>query len=171
MSFLDNYEPVEERIRKFWAKHPEGRIHTEIVLINEQEIVIKASIFRDKEDPRPASIDFAQETRGSSNINRQSFVENCATSAIGRGLASLGFAPKGARPSKEEMRKSVKLSDTVARNWDVEAKALHSSGDFVGLQKVYKEAVTGKASKETLDLITRLGKELAEKSKADSPQK
>ena len=33
MGFMDNYEPVADRIAKFWEKHPNGRIHTEIKLI------------------------------------------------------------------------------------------------------------------------------------------
>jgi len=109
MGFMDNYEPVSDRIGKFWDKHPNGRIHTEIKLINETEIVIMASVFTDREDMRAAAIDFAQETRGSSAINKTSFVENCATSAIGRALATLGFQTKKdgktVRPSMEEMRK------------------------------------------------------------------
>ena len=65
MAFLPaDYEPVDSRIHKFWNDYPQGRIHTEIVLINETEIVIKASIFADRDDPRPVSIDFAQEKNG-----------------------------------------------------------------------------------------------------------
>ena len=76
MGFMDNYEPVADRIAKFWEKHPNGRIHTEIKLINETEIVIMASVYTDREDMRAAAIDFAQETRNSSPINKTSFIEN-----------------------------------------------------------------------------------------------
>ena len=48
MGFMDNYEPVADRIAKFWEKHPNGRIHTEIKLINETEIVIMASVYTDR---------------------------------------------------------------------------------------------------------------------------
>ena len=168
MSFLQNYEPVEERIRKFWEKYPTGRIHTEIVLINEQEIVIKASIFRDAEDARPAAIDFAQETRGSSNINKQSFVENGSTSAIGRGLATLGFAPKGARPSREEMQK-VERVEAPKRNYMNEAQALFMTEDVTGLQALYKDAKAAKLSAADLEAIADMGKTL--KGKAPSSQK
>lgn len=168
MSFLDNYQPVEERIRLFWEKYPAGRIHTEIVLINEQEIVIKASIFRDAEDTRPAAIDFAQETRGSSNINKQSFVENGSTSAIGRGLATLGFAPKGARPSREEMSKVSPIRPR--RNFLNEAQALLMTEDLTGLQELYKVAIADKAAPADLEEITALGKKLADKGKPPTPQ-
>lgn len=162
MSFLDNYQPVEERIRLFWLKWPEGRIHTEIVLINEQEIVIKASIYTNREDARPAAIDFAQETRGSSNINRQSFVENCATSAIGRGLATLGFAPKGARPSREEMRKAVPEKPQIVNYSDL-ADMIYQTGDVKALQETYKQAKAAGASEEVLKEIADKGAKLKEK--------
>ena len=163
MGFLDNYQPVEERIRQFWAKYPNGRLHTEIVLINETEIVIKASAFTDRDDTRPASIDFAQETRGSSNINKQSFVENGATSAIGRGLATLGFAPKGARPSREEMQKAApkaKAQANTNRNWATEASTLALSKDLAGLRELYAHAKYAEADAEVLESIQNLAKAL-----------
>lgn len=168
MSFMQNYQPVEDRIRLFWEKYPTGRIHTEIVLINEQEIVIKASIFRDVEDTRPASIDFAQETRGSSNINKQSFVENCSTSAIGRGLATLGFAPKGARPSKEEMQKVTPVA-APQRNFVSEAEVAFMTEELKDLQEIYKQAKLAKLPAENLKLIEDWGKKL--KEKGATPQK
>lgn len=157
--FLDGYEPVADRIQKFWKDHPNGRIHTEIKLINEQEIVIQASIYTDRDDPRPAAIDFAQETRGSSQINRQSFVENCATSAIGRSLATLGYAPKDAakRPSREEM---AKIAPATKRNWATEATVLAGKQDVEGLRKLYAEAKAAKAPQELLDSIESMAKSL-----------
>ena len=159
MSFLDNYEPVADRIAKFWEKYPEGRLHTEIVLINEQEIVIKASAYTNREDTRPAAIDFAQETRGSSSINKNNFIENCSTSALGRVLATLNFQPKregkAVRPSREEMTKSV-----AARNFASEATVLAGMKDVEGLRKLHAEAKASGANKDLLESIENLGKSL-----------
>lgn len=162
MSFLDNYEPVADRIAKFWERWPEGRLHTEIVLINETEVVIKASAFTNRDDTRPASIDFAQETRGSSSINKQNFIENCATSALGRCLATLGFQPKrdngkAVRPSREEMKKAV-TADSVAPkatddNLEMQLTLLSASGDLEGLRKLYKESSS--ASPEFLERVKK----------------
>lgn len=164
MSFLDNYEPVADRIAKFWDKFPTGRLHTEIVLINETEIVIKASAFTDRDDPRPAAIDFAQEARGSSNINKQSWVENCSTSALGRVLATLNFQPKrdgkAVRPSREEMQ-SVAPSKQSARNWSAEATVLVGTQDVEGLRKLHADAKAGGASADMLKSIANLGKSLS----------
>jgi hypothetical protein len=147
---LDAYEPVADRIAKFWDTYPTGRLHTEIVLINETEIVIKASAFTDREDLRPASIDFAQETRNSSAINKQNFVENCATSALGRCLATLNFQPKrdgkAVRPSREEMR-------SVSIEWDTELELLVVAKDLDGLRNLYKKSIQMKAMPEVVDRI------------------
>ena len=125
MGFMDNYETVADRITKFWEKYPQGRIHTEIKLINETEIVIMASIFTDREDTRPAAIDFAQETRGSSAINKTSFIENCSTSAIGRALSALGFQSKKdgktVRPSAEEMIAVSSQVELPGSSWKEES--------------------------------------------------
>jgi hypothetical protein len=40
-------------------------------------------------------------------VNKTSALENGETSAIGRALANAGYAPKGKRPSREEMSKAA----------------------------------------------------------------
>lgn len=171
MAFLPaDYEPVDSRIHRFWQDNPSGRIHTEIVLINETEIVIKASIYADREDPRPVSIDFAQETRNSSPVNKLSFVENCATSAIGRALATFAYSPKGKRPSQEEMAKVQRGSLHIARNWDAELEALTAQKSLEGLRELRKDAVRSLQPKEFIDAIDAAGNKIKEAAKADTPE-
>lgn len=151
MAFLDDYEPVAERITKFWAKYPNGRIITEIKLINETEVVVQASIFTDREDTRPASVDWAHETRGSNNINRASFLENCSTSAIGRGLATLGFSTKK-RPSREEMEKVT----AGHRDYLVQASEAADNKDLETLRTIYAAAAKSNADSNILEAIMKL---------------
>jgi hypothetical protein len=164
MSFLDNYEPVADRISKFWAMYPLGRLHTEIVLINETEIVIKASAFTDRDDPRPAAIDFAQETRGSSNINKQSFIENCSTSALGRVLATLNFQPKrdgkAVRPSREEMKAVSKASVNETKDFLSRATVMALGGNLELLRDIYKEAQAAGIDADDLKKIADLAASL-----------
>ena len=165
MGFMDNYVTAADRIDQFWAKYPNGRIHTEIKLINETEIVIMASVFTDREDTRPAAIDFAQETRGSSAINKTSFVENCSTSAIARSLSALGFQSKkdgkSVRPSREEMVKvSSEAIDGVVKDLEGRASVLALSSDVEGLRALYSEAKNAGAPKRLLDQITEMAKAL-----------
>ena len=163
MAFLPaDYEPVDSRIHRFWADYPAGRIHTEIVLINETEIVIKASIFADRDDARPVSIDFAQETRNSSPVNKLSFVENCATSAIGRALATFSYSPKGKRPSQEEMEKVQRGTLHNERNWKAELDELVKTKDLDKLRELRKDAVRSLQPKDFISSIDAVGKAITE---------
>lgn len=107
---LDDYEPVEERLARFWNDHPNGRVYTELVNGSHagESVVIIASVYKDKADLYPDATGHAQETPGSNPVNKTSWIENCETSAIGRALANMGYAPKGQRPSREEMQKTVR---------------------------------------------------------------
>lgn len=156
MAFLDDYEPVADRIAKFWAKYGDnGRILTEIKLINETEVVVQASVYIDKDDQRPAAIDWAHETRGSSNINRASFLENCSTSAIGRALATLGFSTKK-RASREEMLKVTREH----RNYLIEAQEAYENQDLETLRTIYAAAVKATVDNETLEAIKSFAEKL-----------
>jgi hypothetical protein len=166
MSFLDSYEPVADRVNAFWKMYPQGRLHTEIVLINADEVVIKASAFTDREDPRPAAIDFARESRTSGQLVKFA-VENCATSALGRVLATLNFQAKSAtgkalRPSREEMSRTV-VESPKARNWATEATVLAGTKNLPGLRALYKEAEAAGADPELLQSIKDIAKSLDSK--------
>jgi hypothetical protein len=157
---LSSYEPVSERITKFWAKYPQGRLHTEIVLINETEVVVKASAFTDKDDARAAAIDFAQETRNSSHINKNNFLENASTSAIGRVLNTVGISSKGGkRPSREEMIKVV----SAQRNFLEEASDAAANKDLEALRTIYASAEKSQVDNEILDAIKKLAESLKAK--------
>lgn len=163
MSFLESYEPVADRIASFWKTHEKGRIHTDIVLINENEVVIKASVYTDRDDPRPAAIDFARESRTSGQLVKFA-VENCATSAIGRALATLGFQVKNSngkavRPSREEMTRVVEPAPKQ-KNWATEATVLAGQKNVPGLRALYKEAEAAGAGAEILQSIKDLAKSL-----------
>jgi len=47
---LDDYEPVESRIKAFWEKYPDGRLHTELVHFDSSNFIIKAMAFTDRTD-------------------------------------------------------------------------------------------------------------------------
>lgn len=104
--FLDDYEPVEDRLAKFWADHPEGRIITEMLTAPEGQWIVKASVHRTLTvDGFADGTGHAHEHVTEKGVNSTSALENCETSAIGRALANLGYAAKGKRPSREEMVK------------------------------------------------------------------
>lgn len=84
------YKTVALRIQEFTQAKPDHGIRTEILHINADEVIIRATV-TDK-DGRQIGSGIAHERQGSTNINKTSHVENCETSAIGRALASIGFA-------------------------------------------------------------------------------
>lgn len=102
---LKDYVEVNVRIERFWQKYPNGRIQTEITLLpsEPQEVLIKADVYRDIADEVPSATGHAHEVKGSSYINKTSFIENGETSAVGRALAVLGFEIKKSVASKEEV--------------------------------------------------------------------
>jgi hypothetical protein len=102
---LDNYEPVEVRLERFWEKYPNGRTHTAVLEKTETSILMIGSIYAERNDLNPIATGIAEEIKSNTGVNRDAWVENCETSALGRALANGGFAAKGKRPSKEEMEK------------------------------------------------------------------
>ena len=106
---LDNYELVEDRLKKFWVDFPNGRIETEIVHITDDGtcVTIRALGYKDMEDINPVSTGIAQETKGQGGFaNTDAWVENCETSSVGRMLANWNYQGSNKpRPSREEMSK------------------------------------------------------------------
>lgn len=105
----DAYAPVAERIRQFYQAHPMGRIQTELVTRTRDEVVFKATIYRNAVDEQPAATGWAAEREGDGEINLVACLENTETSAIGRALANLGFTASRQRPSAEEMAKASRM--------------------------------------------------------------
>ena len=136
---LNEYEPVENRIRAFWVKYPQGRLLTDLQRTERPdgrvEWICRTEAYTNLDDVRPQATGFATEIEGSSPVNRANASENCETSSIGRCLANLGFAAKGKRPSREEMTKAARAVPTSARksltksDWDELLHRLNSCVD------------------------------------------
>jgi hypothetical protein len=87
------YKTVAKRVQEFRDQYKDYTILTEIVQIDEEKCVMKASICRLAEDGNGTVLATGHgcEFKAASQINRTSYVENCETSAIGRALACFGF--------------------------------------------------------------------------------
>ena len=122
---LDDYELLEDRLKKYWKDNPEGMISTNVVHITEDGtcVTIKADVTDN--NGRLVATGIAQETKGDGFANTTSWVENCETSAIGRALANWKYqGNKKARPSREEMAKVERNS--VTPTTDTKKKAEES---------------------------------------------
>ena len=107
---LNDYETVEERITKFWKDYPDGRIETELLEAGSNRFIVEARIYKTEADTKPYATDMAAETFKSESSVAEFALERCSTSAIGRALATGGFATKK-RASREEMAKVNRVSN------------------------------------------------------------
>lgn len=131
---LENYETVDERVARFYADFPKGRIETDLLdssgEINATRWVVKARVYRGAEDDRPAGVGHAFEVDGGGGANRAAALENAETSAVGRALAQAGFTGNK-RITREEARKAA-VVDIMDRAAVAEEKSI--------LQDLWKEA-------------------------------
>jgi hypothetical protein len=164
---LSAYQTVQERIDLFWELHPNGRFNLEIVSMTPDQVVIKSEVWTDIAEEKPRAVDFAEERFGSSPVNKSSFIENCATSSLGRCISQLGGAlsPKGKKASAEEMAKVNRVNN---RDWIAEADALALIYNLNGLRKLYSEAVANRALPEIVEKIKAYGNDLAGSQDSDS---
>lgn len=128
---LENYEPVEERINRFYKDHPEARIITDLVSMDGEpgrtRWVVKALVFRDSERERPDATGYAFEIDGAGMTQRAAALETGETSAIGRALANLGYAGNR-RVTREEMAK-VKRHEEQVTPEQFQEMALNAKSD------------------------------------------
>ena len=107
---LNDYETVEERIIKFWKDYPDGRIETELLEAGTGRFIVEARIFKTEADTKPYATDMAAESFKPDSSVAEFALERCSTSAIGRALATGGFATKK-RASREEMAKVNRVAN------------------------------------------------------------
>ena len=113
----DEYVTVAQRIEKFYAKYPTGRILTSVLEHNAETgfILIKAEVYREPDDALPAATGHAYELRSAGHVQQGSYVEVGETSAVGRALAMLGFEVRRGVASREEMEKAARKQPETSR--------------------------------------------------------
>ena len=109
---LDDYETVDSRIKRFYEDHPDGQIVT--MLESPMEKVTEFAVFKAMitfgQTSEVVASGWAMEMVGKGGpVNTTSWLENAETSAIGRGLANLGYSGNK-RASREEMEKVDRMS-------------------------------------------------------------
>lgn len=112
----DEYITVSERIEKFYAKFPQGRIITTVMEHSQETgfILMRAEVYREPDDALPAATGHAYELRSAGHVQAGSYVEVCETSSVGRALALLGFEVRRGVASREEVVRGAKKQQATA---------------------------------------------------------
>jgi len=154
---LADYETVEERIKRFYADWPDGRILTDNETVpeyrSEKIWVVRAMVFLNGEDLErgcPKASGLAYEVDSAHGPQQSSALEVCETSAIGRALANAGYSGNK-RASREEMEKVQRFEERkVVRDWLAEAEGLK---DVDQLRLLWAEASKQGAPSDILEKV------------------
>jgi hypothetical protein len=162
------YVEVNERIKFFRQeeRYKDWGILTEFPVIDDTQCLCLCTI------TTPAGQVVAQghahEEKGSSNINKTSYVENCETSAVGRALAMLGIGIDTSIASANEVEDAIAKQEAIAQNPHVQklSKALDAPVENIMDKAVaYIKGQTDK--RKAFDSVTKkYGDQLTEKQVA-----
>ena len=114
----EEYITVHERIEKFYAKFPQGRIITTILEHDREAgfVLVRAEVYREPDDALPAATGHAYELRSAGHVQQGSYVEVGETSAVGRALALLGFEVRRGIANREEIERGARKQQAAAAN-------------------------------------------------------
>lgn len=107
MSFLDNYEDVNARIKRFRSEFPTGRL---IAFIEREDlaagwVLVRAEAYREYNDDKPSAVDYAFGNVATLTNNMKKWlIEDTTTSAYGRVIGLL-TPSEGGRPTRQDMEK------------------------------------------------------------------
>lgn len=100
-----NYAEVPQRVKAFRMLYPNGTIDTQIISNQNGVVVIKATVA--DEAGNILGTGHAYEKEGNGFINKESYIENCETSAVGRALGFVGLGIDTAICSAEELTNAL----------------------------------------------------------------
>ncbi|MHA1482224.1 MAG: hypothetical protein ACTSQA_02155 [Candidatus Heimdallarchaeaceae archaeon] len=163
------YVEVNERLRYFRVHFENYSLTSEVIEKTDSTILIKATI-KDKEG-RELATGLAEEEKGSSFINKTSYVENCETSAWGRCLGNFGIGIDTSVASADEVSNAINQQgnktipvkpkatiqhtlDLGDENWDKVLKYV-SENKEMGLTKIVNQL------KRKYDIKTEVKKEIS----------
>ena len=150
------YVEVNERI-KFFRQEEQYKnwgIRTEFPVLDSEQCLCLCTITTS--DGQIVAQGHAHEEKGSSNINKTSYVENCETSAVGRALAMLGIGIDTSIASANEVQEAIAKQD---------ASPSAPTENIMDKAVTYIKSQTNK-QKAFDSIITKYGDQLSEKQVA-----
>lgn len=158
-----DYVEVHERLKFFRANYPSFTLSSKVLEKTDTSILIKATIRN--EEGRVIASGLAEESKGSTFINKTSYVENCETSAWGRALGNFGIGLDTSVASADEVSNAIAQQKTtttydlnIGDNWDkvlnyvVANKKLGLGKIVSNLEKKYK--IKANVKKEISNVIS-----------------
>jgi len=177
MGFLDNYEASRERLERWLATYPNGRIETRIVEFSAEKgyVLVEAKAYKGLNEcdvaahvvELPDGVDYAYGYQGAYQPNmKRWFVEDTVTSAIMR-VQQLVLG--GAERSTKEIMSQVEQKSTVVANAEKEYDYWTTKFGDVPSYKTEAE-VHAAGIVNAADAIAQIATELGGKLAEESPQ-
>jgi len=164
------YVEVNERIKYLRQEDSlkDYSILTEFTVLDSEMCVCKCTIATPQ--GKVIATGHAHEERGSSNINKTSYVENCETSAVGRALAMLGIGIDTSIASANEVETAIAKQEEKPAPKKSAAKPKESGNDEKEESNIMDKAVkylknSSDRSKAYELVISKYGSELSEGQK------
>ena len=129
-----NYAEVNQRIKAFRMVYPEGYIVTELMRDEDDICIFHA---RCGNGAVTLGTGTAFEVKGSSNINKTSYIENAETSAVGRALGMAGFGIDTSVASAEEVQNAIEQQDNLENTIPLDKRKTASAKQIELLKKKY----------------------------------
>ena len=177
MGFLDNYEASRERLERWLATYPNGRIETRIVEFSAEKgyVLVEAKAYKGLNEcdvaahvvELPDGVDYAYGYQGAYQPNmKRWFVEDTVTSAIMR-VQQLVLG--GAERSTKEIMSQVEQKSTVVANaekdYDYWTTKFGDVPSYKTEAQVHAAGIVNAA-----DAIAQIASELGGKLADESPQ-
>ena len=128
------YLTVAYRIKQFRVDHPDWQIHTDIIKMDDDRVVVRAEI-ADSAGVTVAT-GHAEEKRSASQINQTSALENCESSAVGRALAFAGYGGSEIA-SADEVQNAIYQQENKNPSVEKMTAAVNACGSLEDLKVVW----------------------------------
>ncbi len=111
-----SYTTVAERVTLFRSETKDKplTLETQLILQDDEKVIMKALVL---DGETLLSTGYAEEVRGSSNVNKSDALENCETSAVGRCLGFLNYGSENEIASYEE-RADATIQQHEKQTWE-----------------------------------------------------
>ena len=171
------YVEVNERLKYFRENYPKHSLVSEVVEKTESTTLILATIKDDND--RPIATGIAEEVKGSTFINKTSYVENCETSAWGRALANFGIGLDTSVASANEVENAIANQNTkpnpAKKETPSDADLLmriaghHQKGK--SLEEIYNNMINTYPELKGSMRLTKIKKDYDEKINSNKPSR